>query len=127
MKLLRNVVIVTLILNTLGSTLVVPLIYLDFNLRRDYIARVLCIKKEEPITVCGGKCYLVDQLKKTTKQQQEKATTVNHKLQFSFFSHSVTSIILTPYASHVVISHLSTTDSKHPASYIADIFHPPQA
>lgn len=29
-----------------------------FNLNREYIAKVLCINKEEPITMCYGQCFL---------------------------------------------------------------------
>lgn len=29
-----------------------------FQLNRDYIANVLCINKEEPITMCYGQCFL---------------------------------------------------------------------
>lgn len=29
-----------------------------FTLNRDYIAEVLCVNKEKPITVCNGQCFL---------------------------------------------------------------------
>jgi len=36
--------------------------YLEYYLNYDYITEVLCINKNEPITVCDGKCFLADQL-----------------------------------------------------------------
>ncbi|MEQ9439101.1 MAG: hypothetical protein RIG62_08625 [Cyclobacteriaceae bacterium] len=41
---------------------------LEYQLNRDYIANVLCINKDQPITVCEGSCYLAKRL----KQQQQK-------------------------------------------------------
>lgn len=29
-----------------------------FQINRDYIAEVLCINKEKPITMCNGQCFL---------------------------------------------------------------------
>ncbi|UTW62327.1 hypothetical protein KFE98_20365 [bacterium SCSIO 12741] len=36
--------------------------FVDFKINQDYIAEVLCINRNEPITMCYGQCYLVDQL-----------------------------------------------------------------
>ncbi|MEL7004641.1 MAG: hypothetical protein AAFN93_18180 [Bacteroidota bacterium] len=47
-----------------------PLI--SFELRKGYIQEFLCINRSEPITVCGGKCYLNDQLKREAKKQSEE-------------------------------------------------------
>lgn len=61
-----------LALNTLGCAWIYPVIYLDFKLRQDFIAKTLCINKDEPITVCNGNCFLARQLNQAQKQQQEK-------------------------------------------------------
>ena len=40
-------------------------ILIDYKINQDFIAEVLCINKEKSMTLCKGKCYLVDQLQKT--------------------------------------------------------------
>ncbi|QCX39488.1 hypothetical protein FF125_13960 [Aureibaculum algae] len=42
---------------------IVPVI--DYNLNYDYIAKVLCINKDEPELKCNGKCHLAKEIKKT--------------------------------------------------------------
>jgi hypothetical protein len=47
-------------------------ILVDFNLNRDYIAATLCINKEQPITVCGGTCYLSEELEQTESPSEKQ-------------------------------------------------------
>ena len=44
-------------------------IVIDFKLNQDFIAKVLCINKDKPMTKCNGKCYLSKQLKKAEKKE----------------------------------------------------------
>jgi len=46
-------------------------IVVSFYLRRDYIARNLCINRFDLIPVCKGQCYLSEQLKMDDKQEKE--------------------------------------------------------
>ena len=43
-----------------------------FNINRDYIAQVLCINKEKPMTMCYGNCFLKRNLK--VGGENEKST-----------------------------------------------------
>ncbi|MCB0642942.1 MAG: hypothetical protein KDC44_14940, partial [Phaeodactylibacter sp.] len=38
-------------------------VYVDFKIRQDYIAEVLCVNRAEPVNLCSGACYLDTQLK----------------------------------------------------------------
>ncbi|MEM6522273.1 MAG: hypothetical protein AAGF85_10605 [Bacteroidota bacterium] len=49
-----------------------PLI--DFELNKGYIQDFLCINRDKPVTVCGGKCYLTKQLKKAIDFESKSAT-----------------------------------------------------
>ncbi len=40
-------------------------IYIDFKINQDFIAKVLCIKKDVPNNGCQGNCHLKKQLSKT--------------------------------------------------------------
>ncbi|MDN5211019.1 hypothetical protein QQ020_03130 [Fulvivirgaceae bacterium BMA12] len=126
MKVVRNILIFVLILNTVGSTFMVPLIYLDFNLRRDYIARVLCINRETTaMTVCGGQCYLSDQLAKT-QQQEKEATTTNQKIEIPVFNQFMTELEFSIFLRIATEDYTIPDFLLLPSGHIADIFHPPQ-
>lgn len=45
---------------------------LEYQLNKDYIAKVLCVNKDRPITVCQGSCYLTKRLQQ--EQQKEQST-----------------------------------------------------
>ena len=48
----------------------------------DYIAKVLCINKDQPELNCNGKCYLMKQLAKSvTKENDPKKTASNLKIE----------------------------------------------
>lgn len=50
-------------------------ILIDFKINQDFIAKVLCINREKPMSTCNGKCYLSEQLKKIEKQEEKQAPT----------------------------------------------------
>ena len=103
----------------------VPLIYLDFSLRREYIAEVLCINKEELITVCGGKCYLTDQLEQAN-EQQEKETTTSQKFKVFFFNLHLTRLHFRSPEPGFIPNAMWWEDLTFLSSYLADIFRPPR-
>ncbi len=47
------------------------LIVANFQLNRDYIAKNLCIKKEEVNNCCKGSCHLTKQLENDKKKQEK--------------------------------------------------------
>lgn len=49
------------------KTLVVPFVYLDFELRKKYIVHNLCENRYKPQLHCDGKCYLAKQLQKAAE------------------------------------------------------------
>ncbi len=54
-------------------TLVVPVILVDFELRRDYIAQYLCENRSHPELHCDGKCYLAKKLKAAQDHEERQA------------------------------------------------------
>ena len=125
MGIIRNIIVGLLVLNTIGSTLMVPFIYLDFNLRRDYIADVLCINRDEPMTVCNGQCYLSDQLKKANNQHEKQKSTTPNQSGYTFYFEPGKSYT---FNTHYFVRDQSYTmyQTKSGISLIDDIFHPPQ-
>lgn len=52
---------------------IMPLIYLDFELRRDYIVKNLCINRDRPELNCDGKCYLAKRIAAAREKEEQKA------------------------------------------------------
>lgn len=52
---------------------VIPLLYLDFEIRRDYIVANLCENRNRPMLNCNGKCYLAKKMAEAKKQEERQA------------------------------------------------------
>ncbi|MEM1408287.1 MAG: hypothetical protein AAGG59_16005 [Bacteroidota bacterium] len=126
MRIIRNIIALYLAVNILLGTLMVPLIHLDFKMRRDYIAKILCIKRDRPITVCGGKCYLADQLKKASDSSEKESKMVNRSAQISFAFHEIPVVSF----SNRYLLHDYSFNRKPvlgaPNTIVHDIFKPPR-
>ena len=57
-----------------GSQISKLSIYVNFKLNQDFIAEVLCINKDKPVSNCNGNCYLSKQLK-VQEEKEEKTKT----------------------------------------------------
>jgi hypothetical protein len=66
-------------------------VLIDFALRHDYIAKVLCINQDKPELQCDGKCYLAQQFKKA--EENEKKTLHNYIVS----SSEISAFILTSF------------------------------
>lgn len=98
--------------------------YVEFELNKEYIAEFLCINKEKPMTICGGKCYLSKELQKANEQDKSLAIDMNdypisnllaNSFIFSRLEH------VEHIAKHVFYEDLSLQD------YHSSIFRPPIA
>lgn len=47
-----------------------PLVYLDYELRKEYISAYLCVNRDNPAMACHGKCHLVKELKEVQAQEE---------------------------------------------------------
>lgn len=102
-------------------------ILIDFKINQDFIAEVLCINREKPMSTCNGKCYLSKQLKEVEEQKEKQAPTskkdrfevvyyyFQNPLDFSFYEEHYVSKLKYGYKNDCSTS-----------SFIADIFHPPK-
>lgn len=71
MKPIQKLGTLTLLLLISVKALIIPAIFLDYELRKDFIIANYCVNKDLPELNCDGKCYLAKQLKKA-KQDSEK-------------------------------------------------------
>lgn len=52
--------------------LVTPMIYLNYELRKDYISKYLCENRSRPELHCDGKCWLAQKIKVAQEQEQQE-------------------------------------------------------
>lgn len=69
----KRVIICLFVALALVKSCVIPLIYLDFNLRHDYIVKNLCINRDRPQLNCDGKCYLAKRIAAAREKEQREA------------------------------------------------------
>jgi len=94
------------------------LVYVDFELNREFIAKTLCVKKEIRSNNCNGKCHLKKQLAKEEKKEQSPANSAREKVEIQFFSEikininscspSFTTIVIPDYSFSISDQHLRT-------------------
>lgn len=126
LKLLKSIAIYFVAFNIVGSSLMVPLIHLDFELRRDYIAKVLCINRTKPITVCGGQCYLDKKLKKAAHEQEKEPISSNRVLEISFFNQKIADLAFDYSIAEQDFIYPVFDSENHTSSFVEGIFRPPQ-
>ena len=97
-------------------------VIVDFALRNEYIATVLCINKDVPEMNCDGKCYLAQQFQKAAdNEQKERHTYLTNASKVSFYlvPETLIAAVRAPYmcsaerlayerdlwATHVIIPH----------------------
>lgn len=52
---------------------VIPLVCLDYEVRKEYIAKTLCVNLNKPLLNCNGKCYLAKKLAESSRQEERQA------------------------------------------------------
>ncbi len=127
MKIKNQLGLLSLLTLLMGRVMIVPVIFLDYELRKDYIIQNYCVNKNRPELNCDGKCYLAKQIKAAEQQEQQQKG-----IEFNKFLFGV-EFIETPQ--ELIVFHLSKTkcctnfeyrdsfSQKHPSS----VFHPPSS
>ena len=120
---------VFLLLLTSVRILVVPVVYLDFELNKEYIIENLCENRFKPELNCNGQCYLAKQLHKVaedkaTKEAERQEQSFKKLLEETFhhenfvFSQTFDSVIFPVYNNY---SYKTSTYS----TLVTPLFHPP--
>ncbi|WP_157505135.1 hypothetical protein [Dyadobacter beijingensis] len=107
---------------------VIPLLYLDFEIRREYIVANLCKNKNRPQMHCDGKCYLAKRIASLDEQEKRQA-------EKSYMSRLIDQVMdqraVFSFAQTAVVAELpartafSVAPSFTPRMAVDDIFHPP--
>ena len=110
----------------LGSTLMVPLAYLDFELRKEYIQEVLCINREKPEMSCEGKCLLMKKLDRAHDLPATDRPSSNENFQLSFFRIIDNQLLYEPNGIMEASLFNPYLQPGSTSRYSNSIFHPPQ-
>lgn len=128
MTILRKVVAFGLLTLLLVKAMVIPAIFLNYELRKDYIIQNFCVNKDRPELKCDGKCYLAKQIKAAQQQDENEGTAnfVNKLLVFDCIPSEMNwqvigrTLLSTERKLTHGLQHLNGT------SAFDNIFHPPQ-
>ena len=122
--------LIALFLLTLISfkILVVPFVYLDFELRKEYIIKNLCENRFKPQLHCDGKCYLAKSLTKIAEEKAQNAAekqgqNIKKVLEESFDEQLLISPTLFTQISKVTSSF--TYQFNLTADFVSSLLHPP--
>jgi hypothetical protein len=101
-------------------------ILIHFKINQDYIARALCINRDELINTCNGECYLNKELNKVNENEDEKELP-NHKLhdlKITLFCKNLTARLY--HEESKPIHHSFYPDHFYISPFLRSIFKPPE-
>jgi len=101
------------------------LVIASFNINQRYIAKELCVNRNNPNSNCNGHCYLCKQLNKEEKPEGIGGSTSKEKFEVQLFFVDVLHENLSLTFSKNIFSVL-----QHPFAeqlYVKSFFHPPSA
>lgn len=108
-----------------------PLLYLDYELRKEFIIDNFCINKTRPELHCDGKCYLATRLAAVQEQEEEEAQRAFMFKLLENITDCHTSFLsfVAPQSTDILLAH---TGFAYTLPFLinaatADVFHPPQA
>ena len=97
----------------------------SFYAQRDFIIENLCENRFEPMTICGGVCFLDKQLVENEKEEQ-KLPNFNEK-EVQFYCSELNSIAVKQnFTIPIIYPNIGYTSAAN-IGYILAIFHPPKA
>ena len=102
------------------------IVMLNYELNKDFIAKVLCVNRDKPMSGCNGKCFLKKQLEKSSKENNaptgNKQETANEILFFTEHKKMTTSF----FDAENSRQYLRRQQHFTPQQLYRAVFHPPQ-
>ncbi|WP_207515185.1 hypothetical protein [Longitalea luteola] len=123
---IRKTAVFYLLLLVLLKVLAAPVIYLQFEWNKAYIAANLCENRNKPIMSCGGKCHLNKQLSKATETSDPQTQKGNTTVVLLDYCESIKEFLFDPdlSLSQPFETWLLTNTAK---GHSGNVFHPPIA
>ena len=121
MKSIISILIASVFLLQSSSKL---LIIADYEINKDFIAKVLCINKKKPKSKCNGKCHLKKQLDKEEKKESSDPNSVEKKSEVQYCSCK--KLKLNQVVDIVKSDDEFSYSMPYYDSHLNGVFHPPQ-
>lgn len=101
-----------------------PLIFVSFELNRDYIAATLCENRDIPESGCDGQCFLMKKLKQSQQDEGTERPVTKRESIWQFCSNLSKKRTLLPLRELLIAA--SPYQAPLPM-YPVSIFHPPES
>lgn len=100
------------------------LIWVNFEIHQDYIAKNLCVNRDKPYLHCDGKCQLVKRLNEDNKKENSPANTLKNQTEqvlfCEYFCHQLVPVVFQ-------VEGLGQTYFEKPYDTTRySVFHPPR-
>lgn len=100
---------------------------IDFKLNQEFIAKVLCIEKDEPITTCYGKCQLTTQLNKVNEEEKGQVpSSKKERLEVLHYLEKQTNYALSLSNCDLTAMKAFQKGNAYHYAFVYDVFHPPK-
>ena len=124
----KNYIALLLLMLISVKTILVPVVYLDFELRKDYIIQNLCENRFKPQLKCNGQCYLAKKLHKiaednATRETQKQSQSMKKIMEEVFETTPLFSCDWTMRAS--APKSIYSYQLAHTQSFTPFVFRPP--
>ena len=108
--------------------MIVPALFVNYELRKDFIIKNYCVNKDRPELHCDGQCYLAKQLKAAEeKDQKDGQLTLVEKLYQVEYQDNSTNLEI--QNTNIALTIDNTIHALYEKSYnftlAKSIFHPP--
>lgn len=100
-----------------------PLIFVSFELNRDYIASNLCINRELPESGCDGQCFLMKKLKQSQQDEGTERPVVKREMAWQLCSAISDKPVLLPLRQSLIPA---SPYEAFLTAYPVSVFHPPE-
>ena len=110
---MKSVTISGILLIVMAAYLIIPALpVIDYLVNKDYIAKNLCVNKDNPKSCCKGKCHMVKQLQKTNQNPEKDPKNTGNRIQFNELDQYILGIPAYHYLAINYIKHLIFNKSE---------------
>ena len=100
-------------------------IFIHYQLNKQYYTKVLCENKDKPMMHCNGQCHLAKELKEAEQKTNLPFNSVKSENETTLYSQ-------TDFASQFAIAekqvtHFTLYSMPFSSKHLCSVFHPPQA
>ena len=124
---MRSILSTFMILIFLSPIFIKVGILVDFKVHQDFIAKVLCINKDKPMSNCNGKCILAQKLKKAEEpEKREFPAALKERLEINLYLSDILKVNPGFHLGSENNIKSSQNDPFLKSNFSTDVFHPPK-